>query len=164
MPLFAAVGSFTQPSWITADFITSVILQWSKGFKKITEYGAGIGQYTVPLLRNKSYVTVYENNPLALQALQLNVTKFSDFFCLNPHETPAADLFLVNPPRSGLKEFGQHILKSNVGRVIYVSCSIDSLAIDLIQLSTQYKIKDFKLVDQFPHSDHFETCVLLEKI
>ena len=162
--LFSAVGSFTQPSWVSADFITSSILRWSAGFKRITEYGSGIGQYTLPLLISKSYVTVYENNPLAVEALKINTRNFRDHLQLNPKNSAAADLYLVNPPRSGLMGFTKEIIKSDVNRVIYISCSIETLAHDLETLKEKYQVTDLKVVDQFPHSPHFETCVLLEKI
>lgn len=169
--LFCAVGSFTQPTWKSADFMTSLILKWSKNLRYVTEYGSGIGQYTVPLLMNKSYVTVFENNPLALAALTLNTEKYKQNLQLNPSnehldhkDQPAADVYLVNPPRSGLGDFANRILNSDVSRVIYISCSIESLSRDLMILKEKYQVTDLKLVDQFPNSKHFETCILLEKI
>ena len=163
--LYGHVGSFTQPSWKSADFITSLILKWSAHFKNITEYGSGIGQYTIPLLANKSYVMVFENNPLAVEALKFNAKDFQQNLELNPKlENTKADLFLVNPPRSGLGDFAHKILVSEVARIIYISCSIESLSRDLLVLKEKYHVINLKLVDQFPNSKHFETCVLLEKI
>jgi 23S rRNA (uracil1939-C5)-methyltransferase len=160
--LYSFVGSFTQPSWTSADDITKAILDWVQTTKSITEFGAGIGQYTIPLLKAKSYVTVFENNPLALTALQTNAHQHLDRLKLNPTGPQTADLYLVNPPRSGLGSFAQKILESQVEKVIYISCSVESLATDLKILSDNYLISDLKIIDQFPNSKHFETAVLLK--
>ena len=165
------VGSFTQPSWVSADFITDIILDWSNSSRHVTEYGSGIGQYTIPLLKSKSYVTVHENNPLAILALKSNANLFAEKLMINPAESASpsgfygveSNLYLVNPPRSGLGIFTQKINQSQVEKIIYISCSIESLTTDLKALSENYFISDLKMIDQFPNSKHFEIAVLLQK-
>jgi 23S rRNA (uracil1939-C5)-methyltransferase len=49
-------------------------------------------------------------------------------------------------------------------RIIYVSCSPDSLARDLVQLSRDgYQVRRLQPVDMFPQTPHVETVVLLER-
>ncbi len=71
------VSSFTQPSWKTADLITEQILTWIETAKpsvhRIIEYGCGIGQYTIPLLKKKLCVDIFETDLLALDGLAKNL-------------------------------------------------------------------------------------------
>lgn len=66
------------------------------------------------------------------------------------------DLILVNPPRRGVGADGvKLILESGVERVIYSSCSIESLARDAASLQGNYRIQRARLFDLFPHTAHF---------
>lgn len=78
-------------------------------------------------------------------------------------DTP--DLLLLNPPRSGA---GGKLMRS-IGRygaknVIYISCNPKTLAEDLKWLKNfGYEFKTAQPIDQFPHTVHVETIVLLTK-
>jgi len=51
-----------------------------------------------------------------------------------------------------------------VDRIVYVSCNPATQARDIEQLALAgYVLKKFSLVDQFPHTSHVESVVLLEK-
>lgn len=162
--LLCSISSFTQPSWITADLMTKQMLNWLSDIpsKKIMEYGCGIGQYTVPLLNRGYEVSVFESDESALHYLQLNVPPHLNFK-VNPEITSDA-VALVNPPRSGLKEFAEAVIKSNAKYIIYISCFPKTLAIDIEKLSEFYKIIDITLIDQFARTSHYETAVLLQRI
>ena len=75
------------------------------------------------------------------------------------------DFVLVNPARSGLKKFCAEILKIKPKFIIYVSCFPESLAQDLRHFlkDDHYKISAVTIVDQFPQTKHYETCVFLER-
>ena len=164
-PLMGHVGGFTQPSIISGDQLTQIVLSWSHGFQNISEFGSGIGQYTIPLLASGKNVEVFETNPLAIQALTLNAQSFQNHLRINPEKNLSdAELFLVNPPRSGLGIFVNQIIDKKPERVIYISCSVESLTKDLEQLKKYYVASSVKLIDQFPHSPHFESAVLLERV
>lgn len=69
---------------------------------------------------------------------------------------------ILDPPRSGFKEFSSwlKILKPEV--VAYVSCDPHTLARDLGNLE-EYAIKDAWLIDFFPSTFHFESMIFLER-
>lgn len=75
------------------------------------------------------------------------------------------DLLILNPPRSGA---GGKLMRS-IGRfgsdkVLYISCNPKTLAQDLIWLNDYgYQLKNAQPIDQFPHTVHVETVVLMEK-
>ena len=72
------------------------------------------------------------------------------------------DLILVNPPRRGLGNSVQHILKSLPKNFIYSSCSVESLSEDLKVLKDHYNLKKIQIFDMFPHTKHFEILTHLE--
>ena len=76
------------------------------------------------------------------------------------------DLLVLDPPRSGA---GGKVMRS-IGRfgtdkVVYISCSPKSLADDLTWLRDfGYELITVQPVDQFPHTTHVETVVLMSRV
>lgn len=182
------LSSFTQPSWITAREIVRIIFDWldnynikNKEHLKIAEFGSGLGQYTLPLLSQGHCIDAYEwdisacnNLKLSCEVNALNIENlkiFNDDFHFKSIEEKQYDLVLVNPARSGLKDFVDQIKKTQTKYIVYISCFPDSLSLDLHRLRTStyneenmtYQIKAVTIIDQFPQTKHYEACVLLER-
>lgn len=77
-----------------------------------------------------------------------------------------ADVIVVDPPRSGLdKRTRDILLKIKANKIVYVSCNPLTLARDIKELDSGYKLWDITLVDMFPNTHHVESvCVLCRKI
>lgn len=76
---------------------------------------------------------------------------------------PTPDAVIVNPPRRGIgAELAGWLEESGVHYVLYSSCNIDSLARDLTNMPS-YSISRGQAIDMFPHTQHFECIVLLER-
>ena len=75
------------------------------------------------------------------------------------------DVIVVDPPRKGCDRLClDTILKMQPARVVYVSCDSATLARDLrILCDGGYELKKVRPVDQFAHTGHVETCVLLSR-
>lgn len=74
------------------------------------------------------------------------------------------DVIILDPPRAGIHpDVAQVILNAAPERIIYVSCNPASQARDLEILCKDYKIKEVRPVDMFPHTQHVENVVALEK-
>ncbi len=75
------------------------------------------------------------------------------------------DLVFMDPPRSGsTPEFIKAVQTLSPSKVVYISCSPDSLANDLkIFEKSGYKAKRAVPVDMFPFTRGIETCCLLER-
>lgn len=75
------------------------------------------------------------------------------------------DVVVVDPPRKGCDEvLLDTIVKMSPSRVVYVSCDSSTLARDLKYLSENgYKVEKVQPVDQFGHTVHVESVVLLTK-
>ncbi len=78
-------------------------------------------------------------------------------------EAAHADVIVVDPPRKGCEEsLLQTIVDMQPEKVVYVSCDSATLARDVKFLRANgYELKDVTPVDQFPHTVHVETVVLL---
>lgn len=80
-PLFATIGTFTQPGFVSTRALVKTVLDHvetsghATGFRtkppRIAEFGAGVGCFTLPLLSTGAYVDVFESDRLALEALEM---------------------------------------------------------------------------------------------
>ena len=74
------------------------------------------------------------------------------------------DVIITDPPRAGMHEDVINvILNAAPKRVVYVSCNPATQARDLQLLDEKYKVTKVQPVDMFPHTQHVENVVLLEK-
>lgn len=177
LTLNCLISDFTQPSWQTAEALVKLVLGWTlelQNIRTVLEFGSGIGQFTLAFLSHNLYVEACEINKSAVEYLQKNVKlhdleknltiQLGDFHKkqnLNRHHY---DLIFVNPARSGLRGFTDEILNIKPKHIIYVSCFPESMAQDLVPLVKDYKITKISIVDQFPQTKHFETCLLLMRL
>lgn len=74
------------------------------------------------------------------------------------------DVLFVDPPRRGLSAaFKKQLLKSQIEKIVYISCNPQSLARDLRSLEEVYTMRAFEAFDMFPKTEHVESVALLEK-
>ena len=76
-----------------------------------------------------------------------------------------ADIVVVDPPRKGCDvKLLETLVKMEPERIVYVSCDPSTLARDLKWLGENgYEVKKVRGVDQFGHTVHVETVVLLSQ-
>nr|WP_114907623.1 methyltransferase domain-containing protein [Ornithinimicrobium murale] len=73
------------------------------------------------------------------------------------------DLVVVNPPRRGLgPELPRWLEDAGVEHVLYSSCNVDSLAVDLARMPSLVPVRG-RLFDMFPQTAHQEVLVLLRR-
>jgi 23S rRNA (uracil1939-C5)-methyltransferase len=79
----------------------------------------------------------------------------------------APDAVVVDPPRAGLTpEVVASVVGARPRRIGYVSCNLSSLTRDLRMLTgsfPRYRVTGVEGVDMFPHTEHVETLVRLER-
>ncbi|MBO4454738.1 MAG: 23S rRNA (uracil(1939)-C(5))-methyltransferase RlmD [Paludibacteraceae bacterium] len=74
------------------------------------------------------------------------------------------DVIITDPPRAGMHEDVVNvILNAEPKRIVYVSCNPATQARDLQLLDTKYRVSKVQPVDMFPHTQHVENVVQLEK-
>lgn len=84
-------------------------------------------------------------------------------FALGADEASIPDLVVVNPPRRGIgDELAGWLERGNVRDVIYSSCNPESLCRDLSAMPS-FTVREARVFDMFPHTQHLEVAVLLER-
>lgn len=74
------------------------------------------------------------------------------------------DVIITDPPRAGMhQDVIDTILFAEPKRIVYVSCNPATQARDLQLLDVAYKVVAVQPVDMFPHTQHVENVVLLER-
>lgn len=171
------ISSFTQPSWISGKKLIESIDPWltpHNSALNIMEFGSGVGFFTTYFLSAGHKVTALEIEASAFECLKANKPQgtpdshlniiTADFHRTQFKPEAAVDIAFVNPARAGLKDFSNTLLEVNSEKIIYVSCFPESMINDLIVISKNYKLRNIIIVDQFPQTQHYETCVFLEKL
>lgn len=142
------------------------------GQRVVDGYG-GVGTFAMRLARaGAARVQLVESNPWACADARHNAGANGLGDVVEVVEAPfggtplpaGANVAVVDPPRAGLGETGcRQLLDLAAERVLYVSCSIESLARDLRALATRYRPIAARLCDMFPHTAHAEVLVLLTR-
>ena len=84
---------------------------------------------------------------------------------LSPTELINQNLAIINPPRNGAESQIQHLAKSKIKNIIYISCHPATFVVDAkILLQNGYKIKKIKAIDQFVYSHHLELVAVFERV
>ncbi len=154
------------------DLITDTVSKNSK----LLEMHCGTGNFSLPLANLVGELTGVENNSasvaLAKKSMQkYNITNCSfyeksdlkamKFFHRFDHRF---DILLVDPPRCGCKEILEYVPKLGIQQIIYVSCSLPTLARDLHILSQLgFKVDVIQPIDMFPQTHHVECVTRLIK-
>ena len=75
------------------------------------------------------------------------------------------DVVIMDPPRAGASlEFLRCLTELAPKKVVYISCNPETQARDLSFLTRKgYKVRRIQPVDMFPHTEHIETVVSLER-
>jgi len=182
-------GSFTQPNPI----VNIKMIAWTEKHLKKIGYGdflesyCGLGNFTIPLSKHFEKVLATEISKrsikAALENCELNHIENIKFIRLSSEEmTEALDkkrefnrlknielehynfsTVLVDPPRAGLDQETISLI-SNIDNIAYISCNPETLARDLEILTKTHQVKHAAVFDQFPHTNHVESGVILEKI
>ena len=71
---------------------------------------------------------------------------------------------ILDPPRSGIDDLMiKTILDQKPNKIIYISCSLNSLCKNLKELISEYQIEEIKGFDMFPQTKNLETVVILKR-
>jgi 23S rRNA (uracil1939-C5)-methyltransferase len=172
--LYSHIGSFTQPSIKANQVLLAELGGWVResGLLRASEFGSGIGNLSVMLLGTVETLNIYESDTLSVEAFKKTLSSRPDLFSGkkinfnvgNFHKETSLDfisdeILLVNPPRSGLRDFVKTIgnSSSKPRAMIYMSCSPDSWTEDGTELmKLGYKLSKISIMDQFPQTSHYE--------
>ena len=181
-------SGFTQPN----PYVNVKMIEWAIAQAKKVQGGdlleayCGLGNFTLPLSRHFDKVLATEISKrsihAALENCALNDIDNITFVRLASEELTEAlsgkrefnrlkgvDLaaydfstVLVDPPRAGL-DAGTAALIGDIEHIIYISCNPQTLARDLEMLTQTHEVVEAAIFDQFPHTDHIESGVFLNR-
>ena len=100
-----------------------------------------------------------------IDGLKFYAADVGKFLTEHPEYTNKIRTIILDPARAGITpKTLKKIINLNAERLVYVSCNPATQARDVEQLTIAgYDVKKISLADQFPHSAHIETVMLLER-
>ena len=170
--------SFYQVNPVQTQKLYEKALEYAglEGNETVWDLYCGIGTISLFLAQKAKQVYGVEIVPAAIEDAKRNATlnhiTNAEFFVGKAEEVLPekyekegiyADVIVVDPPRKGCEESVlATMVKMQPKRIVYVSCDSATLARDLKYLRGEgYEVKKVQGVDQFPHTVHVETVVLL---
>jgi len=156
----------------TNSYALRLLLKAIEGFvdgERVLDLYSGVGTFGVWLAKRGFAIEGVEANPFAVEMARRNAKLNrvnAEFHAGRAEETPISDYdtVIVDPPRKGLRETVELLVKSGVERIIYVSCNPKAFRLDYENhLRKAYRIEDALLVDMFPHTPHVEVVIWLER-
>lgn len=168
--------SFLQTNTDVAGDLYRQAAAWADDVRpdRVLDLYCGVGGFALHLARPGRTVHGLEIEPSAVESAHLAAADLGiddratfdvgDAGGLNDISPDApADLVVVNPPRRGI---GAHLATtldvSGARAIIYSSCNPSTLADDLDQMP-QFAVTAARLFDMFPHTEHAEVAVLLQR-
>jgi 23S rRNA (uracil1939-C5)-methyltransferase len=165
-------GSFFQVNRFLIDSLVELVTRSEKGDLAWDLY-AGVGLFSLPLSESFSSITAVESAPSAVRDLRENlrgakhhiVAADTRAFLRQMHQqrTPAPDLVVVDPPRTGLGlDAAATLAKIRPRKITYVSCDPATLGRDLaVLVESGYRLDKMDLLDLFPQTFHLESVTHL---
>ena len=172
--------SFYQVNPVQTKRLYEVALEYADlhGDETVWDLYCGIGTISLFLAQKAKQVYGVEIVPQAIQdakknALLNHITNAEFFVGAAEEVLPAkykeekihADVIVVDPPRKGCDQsLLDTIISMKPGKVVYVSCDPATLARDAKYLCERgYELVKVRAVDQFAHSTHVETVILMTR-
>ncbi len=161
-------NSFFQTNSYALPLLLKAVEGFTEGNRVLDLY-SGVGTFGVWLAERGFKVEGIELNPFAVEMAKENAKLNGVDAVFNvgkAEETPIGnyDTVIVDPPRKGLREAAELLLRSGVERVVYVSCNPKAFRLDYERhLKRAYRIEGALLIDMFPHTPHVEAVVGLKK-
>ena len=136
----------------------------------------GIGSISLNLAKHAKFVygieIVKEAVDNAILNMKLNDISNCKFLCgkcedliSNLVSNKKIDVIVFDPPRKGCdQKFLDTVIKSNIKKIVYISCKTSTFARDVkILCDNGYKLLEVTPFDLFSHSIHTECCGVLIK-
>ena len=145
-------GAFLQPTAETEKTLRDLVLKYVGDAKKVADLFCGIGNFT--FATNATGFDIFGNG------IERDLFKKP----LSANNLNQYDVVIMDPPRAGAMAQSKELAKSDVKRVIYVSCNPNTFVRDMEILGRGgYKLTTAIPVDQFVGSSHWEIFSVFEK-
>ncbi len=131
---------------------------------------AGIGNFSLPLIKNFKHAISVEAHPASVQFGQKNVPE-AQWIQKDVRQAlrtelsnREADFVVLDPARAGALHESRILSELKIERIFYISCQLDSLIRDLTALlkNRRFSIDRWVMLDLFPQTRHIESLVSLK--
>jgi len=168
-------GAFTQATKQAEDAMAALVAAHVGKAKRIADLFAGSGTFSLRLARiGRVHAVESEDKPLAAldhaarntQGLKPVTVERRDLFRrpLMAQELKVYDAVVFDPPRAGAEFQCKELARSQVKKIVAVSCNPLTFARDLALLvEGGYRITKVTPIDQFLWTSHVEVVAVLEK-
>ena len=138
----------------------------------------GLGNFTLPIARQVAAVVGVEgevglverarenSHRNGIDNVEYHVVDLAEKAGNRPWLQRHYDKVLIDPPRSGAPDLVPNLADVGADRIVYVSCHPASLARDAGVLVKElgYCLSAAGVMDMFPHTSHFESMALFERV
>jgi 23S rRNA (uracil1939-C5)-methyltransferase len=168
-------GAFLQPTEAGEAALAGLILEHTRGARRIIDLFCGIGPFTLRLAE-QARISAADSSEPAIAALARAAAATRE---LKPVDTQVRDLFrrpfvpgelasydaaVFDPPRQGAPAQAREIAASKVPVVAAVSCNPGTFARDArVLVDGGYRLVRVTPVDQFRYSPHVEIVARLQR-
>lgn len=144
--------AFLQPTVSTEQTLRDLVVKYVDGAKHVADLFCGLGNFT------------YATNAVGFDIVGNGIRR--DLFKkpLTVKQLNNYDVVIMDPPRNGAESQSKELAKSNVKKIIYISCNPNTFVRDKQILECGgYKMIVSIPVDQFVGSSHWEILSVFEK-
>ena len=177
---FISPASFYQVNRDGAELLYAKAREMAdlKGGENIADLYCGTGTIGLSMAKNAKRICGIEIVPSAVECAEENAKRNgidnAEFICgdasskeviLSAFGGVAPDVVVIDPPRKGsTRELVDTLADIDVKKIVYVSCSPDTLARDAVYfIDRGYEMSDVQPVDMFPRSGHVESVVCFKR-
>ena len=143
------------------------------GNETVIDAFAGVGTFSLLLSNKVKKIYAIESSHSSIEDAKFNLKNLTNVELIqNEVENLSEDDFneqidiiILDPSRKGVHLNALNwVLKLLPSQIIYVSCNIESLKNDLIELKENYEINKVIPIDMFPQTKHVECVVNLTRV
>lgn len=175
--LHLPAGAFIQASDEAEAYMAKVVKKHlGKRLGKVIDLFSGCGVFALYADKHTKTIEAYDSNRKAIEALQESTmgrkvgrkltANVRNLFTspLSAYEMVDADVVIFDPPRAGAAEQCREIARSQVKKVIGISCHPTTFARDAdILVKGGYSLDKLYVIDQFLWSAHVEVIGIFSK-
>lgn len=168
-------GGFLQPTKEGETVLIAAVTEALGESGPVADLFSGCGTFSLPLAKGREVHAADSTGP-ALEALDTAwrgaeglrriTTERRDLFArpLMPAELKRFAAVVIDPPRAGARTQAEHLARSEVPRIVSVSCNPATFARDAkILLDSSYQLAWIQPVDQFRWSPHVELAACFSR-
>ncbi len=171
-------GAFGQSNLEIADKIIAHVRGLVPEGARVAEFYAGVGAIGLSLLARIGAINLNEMSTESLRGLELGLAELDSAMRAKVRVIPGiagescsvaadAQVVIADPPRKGLDPALTAFLAEHPPeRFIYVSCGLESLQRDVVQLTSSGKLRlcDLTAFNLMPFTEHVETVACFDRV